>query len=40
MYEKCKQNLGIKFLEALSSCHQITYVHQELIGDPLDVRMF
>ncbi len=40
IYQNCKQSLNLKFLEALASCHQITYVHQELIGDPLDVRMF
>ena len=28
------------FLEALASCHSITYVNGELIGDPLDVKMF
>lgn len=39
-YNQCKNRQQIKFLEALASCHQITYVHEELIGDPLDVRMF
>lgn len=24
----------------MGACHQITYVQGELIGDPLDVRMF
>jgi len=28
------------FLESLASCHSITYVKGELIGDPLDVKMF
>jgi magnesium-transporting ATPase (P-type) len=28
------------FLEALATCHSITYVKEELIGDPLDVKMF
>lgn len=28
------------FLESLASCHSITYVNGELIGDPLDVKMF
>lgn len=28
------------FLEALATCHSITYVNNELIGDPLDVKMF
>ena len=27
-------------MEALSSCHSITYVNGQLIGDPLDVKMF
>jgi len=28
------------FLEALGACHSITYVHKELVGDPLEVKMF
>ena len=28
------------FLEGLASCHAITEVHGNLIGDPLDVQMF
>ncbi len=28
------------FLESLATCHSITYVNGELIGDPLDVKMF
>jgi cation-transporting ATPase 13A2 len=28
------------FLEALATCHSITYVKDDLIGDPLDVKMF
>lgn len=24
----------------MATCHQITYVRSELVGDPLDVRMF
>jgi hypothetical protein len=27
-------------LEGLASCHAITYVNNQLIGDPLDVKMF
>jgi cation-transporting ATPase 13A2 len=27
-------------LESVASCHSITYVNGELIGDPLDVKMF
>ena len=29
-----------EFLEGIASCHSITYVDGELIGDPLDVKMF
>lgn len=29
-----------KYIECLGVCHAITRVHGELIGDPLDVRMF
>jgi len=36
-YENDSKSL---FLEALASCHSITYVDGELIGDPLDVKMF
>lgn len=39
-YSKCKNRQQIKLLEAMGACHQITYVKGELIGDPLDVRMF
>ena len=39
-YSKCKNRQQIKLLEAMGACHQITYVQGELIGDPLDVRMF
>ena len=28
------------FLEAMASCTAITYVNGELVGDPLDVKMF
>jgi len=28
------------FLESMASCHSITYVNDDLIGDPLDVKMF
>ena len=28
------------FLESMASCHSITYVDDDLIGDPLDVKMF
>lgn len=27
-------------LEALASCTAVTYVNNELVGDPLDVKMF
>jgi cation-transporting ATPase 13A2 len=26
--------------EAMASCHSITYVNNELIGDPLEIKMF
>lgn len=28
------------FLEAMASCTEVTYVNDELVGDPLDVKMF
>jgi magnesium-transporting ATPase (P-type) len=28
------------FLESLATCHSIAYVNNELVGDPLDVKMF
>jgi magnesium-transporting ATPase (P-type) len=28
------------FLEALASCHSVTYVNEKIVGDPLDVSMF
>ena len=27
-------------LEAMASCHSITYVKNKLIGDPLEIKMF
>ena len=27
-------------LEAMASCHSITYVNKKLIGDPLEIKMF
>ena len=27
-------------MQCLATCHSITYVGKELIGDPLDVKMF
>jgi len=35
-----KYDLPTLYLEAIASCHAITYVNSELIGDPLDVKMF
>lgn len=26
--------------EAMASCHSITYINEELLGDPLDIKMF
>jgi len=28
------------FVEAMASCTEITYVNGNLVGDPLDVKMF
>ncbi|CDW88269.1 atpase type 13a2 isoform 3 [Stylonychia lemnae] len=39
-YEKIQNDLQVKYLETMALCHQITYVKNELIGDPMDVRMF
>lgn len=38
--DEIKEDTKTLFLEGLASCHSITYVHGELIGDPLDVKMF
>lgn len=38
--EEIENDTRTQFLEALASCHSITYVGGELIGDPLDVKMF
>ena len=27
-------------LEAMASCHSITYVNDKIIGDPLEIKMF
>ena len=37
---KASNNPRKEFLEGIASCHSITYVDGELIGDPLDVKMF
>ena len=39
-YKKFRDQKPILFLEALASCHAITYVNEKLVGDPLDVSMF
>lgn len=39
-YDLIKDNNSTLFVESLASCHSVTYVHGELIGDPLDVKMF
>ena len=39
-YDNLKEDPQTLFLESLASCHSITYVNNELIGDPLDVKMF
>ena len=35
-----RNQISTLFLESLASCHAITYVHGNLVGDPLDVNMF
>jgi cation-transporting P-type ATPase 13A2 len=35
-----RNKLPTLFLEALATCTAITYVGEELVGDPLDVKMF
>tara|TARA_B110000285_G_C15133835_1_gene625458 strand:- start:2019 stop:2237 length:219 start_codon:yes stop_codon:yes gene_type:complete len=30
----------VLLLEAMASCHSITYVNKKLIGDPLEIKMF
>ena len=39
-YEDNVSNPKTQLLENLATCHSITYVNGELIGDPLDVKMF
>lgn len=35
-----RKDLNTIFIESMASCTAITYVHEELVGDPLDVKMF
>lgn len=35
-----RNQIATLFVESLSSTHAITYVHGNLVGDPLDVKMF
>ena len=30
----------VLFNEAMASCHAITYINKELVGDPLEIKMF
>ena len=30
----------VSLLEAMASCHSITYVNDKIIGDPLEIKMF
>ena len=30
----------VLFNEAMACCHSITYINEELVGDPLDIKMF
>jgi len=38
--EELENDTRTLLLEGLATCHSITYVGGELIGDPLDVKMF
>ena len=38
--EKIRELPSTLFLEAMASCTEITYVNSDLVGDPLDVKMF
>ena len=38
--ETQRKSLSTLFVEAMASCTAITYVNDELVGDPLDVKMF
>ena len=40
LYDEMKEHPRTLFLEAMASCHSITYIGDDLIGDPLDVKMF
>lgn len=31
---------GVILNEAMASCHAITFVNSELVGDPLEIKMF
>ena len=33
-------NKKIVLNEAMASCHSLTYINEELLGDPLDIKMF
>ena len=38
--ESYRKSHSTLFIEAMASCTGITYVNDELVGDPLDVKMF
>ena len=33
-------NKKVLLNEAMASCHSLTYINSELLGDPLDIKMF
>ena len=38
--QEIREQINVLYLEALACCTEITYVNDELMGDPLDVKMF
>ena len=43
MVDNVRKNLLDKRVimnEAMASCHAITYINKELVGDPLEIKMF
>lgn len=41
-YVRSVSSLGYEnhLMVALATCHDLTYVHGRLIGDPMDIKMF
>jgi cation-transporting ATPase 13A2 len=38
--DELKEKPTTLFLEAMTSCHSMIYIEKNLVGDPLDMRMF